>query len=126
MERARRVLVLAEDLMVRSRIEAAAPDACELVFADNASVFEEQLNRPPDLILVGMTATRLPWADLIRAARQSPAAQSVPILAFGPHMNLGLRARALEAGANRVIANSALMNALPGLLRGETPRESDE
>jgi len=125
-EGARRVVVLAEDLMVRSRIEAAAPAEAALVFPGSRSEFEAQLDPPPDLILVGLTATRLPWADLIQVARGHPTAQNVTVLAFGPHKDLELRARALEAGATRVIANSALMIALPELLRGETYSASED
>jgi DNA-binding response OmpR family regulator len=120
---ARRVVVVADDLMVRSRIEAAAPADAELSFPRSAAAFEAQLDPAPNLILVGMAATRLPWSDLIRAARANPASREAPVLAFGPHKNLELRSRALEAGADRVMANSALMLALPRLLRGEPPED---
>ena len=114
----RRVLVVADDLMIRSRIEAAAPPETRVVFAQDSADFAAQLQPPPDLILVGLAATRLPWADLLRTAR---ARVSTPIIAFGPHRDLELRQRALDAGVDRVLANSALMIALPGLLRGEIP-----
>jgi hypothetical protein len=106
--------------MVRSRIEAAAPVDTELVFPSSRDAFEAQLEPPPDLILVGLTATRLPWAELIQAVRGNLVTHNVPVLAFGPHRDLELRARAIDAGASRVLANSALMQALPGLLRGDT------
>jgi DNA-binding response OmpR family regulator len=112
--------------MVRSRIEASATPETELIFPRDAADFNEKLRPPPDLILVGMAATRLPWPELVRDARARSSTREVPILAFGPHMNLELRARALEAGVDRVLANSALMVALPGLLRGEAPPAQDE
>jgi hypothetical protein len=115
----RRVVALADDLMVRSRIEAAATDETQLVFPRSRAEFLAQLDPPADLILVGMAATRLPWVELICAARASRASRAVPIYAFGPHLDLVLRGRALEAGADRVLANSAFMLALPALLRGE-------
>ena len=124
MSPARRVVVVGDDLMVRSRIEAAAPEDGTLSFPRSAQDFAAQLDPPPDLIIVGMAATRLPWPDLIRAARANPASREVPVLAFGPHKNLELRSRALEAGAERVMANSALMLALPRLLRGEPPEDN--
>jgi hypothetical protein len=119
-------VVLADDLMVRSRIEAAAPHDLALLFPASRAEFEAQLDPPPDLILVGLTATRLPWAELIQAVRSSPAAREVAVLAFGPHRDLELRGQALEAGATRVLANSALMVALPRLLRGEEPDQAGE
>jgi hypothetical protein len=62
-----------------------------------------------------MAATRQPWPDLIRALKADPSISAF-VLAFGPHKDLDLRRRALEAGADRVIANSAFMTALPALL----------
>ena len=119
----RRVVALVDDFMVRSRIEAAATAETELSFPRSEAELVAQLEPPPDLILVGMAATRLPWADLVRAARARMVGHAVPILAFGPHKDLELRTRALEAGADRVLANSAVMLALPELLRGEVPEE---
>jgi DNA-binding NarL/FixJ family response regulator len=120
----RRVVALVDDLMVRSRIEAAAAGDAEVSFPRDADQLVARLDPPPDLILVGLAATRLPWPELIRAARQ--AAPTVPVIAFGPHRDLALRSRALEAGADRVLANSALMVALPELLRGRPLRASEQ
>jgi hypothetical protein len=127
----RRVLVVADDLMVRSRIEAAAGPAVELRFSRNLADFEAALTPLPDLLLVGLAATRQPWADLIQLARSRAAAGQLRILAFGPHLDLELRARALAAGAERVLANSALMLALPSILAGtdlpaERPTEAGQ
>jgi hypothetical protein len=127
----RRVLVVADDLMVRSRIEAAASPGVELYFSRNLADFEAALTPLPDLVLVGLAATRQPWADLIRLARSRATAGELRILAFGPHLDLELRARALAAGAERVLANSALMLALPSILAGTDlaaagPTEQDQ
>jgi len=116
----RRVVAIVDDLMLESRIETAAPDDIKLIFPRDAKEFKELLDPRPDLIVVSMTGTRLPWVELIQATRAHPLSRDVPILAFGPHMDLELRHGALEAGATRVYANSAFMMALPRLLRGET------
>jgi DNA-binding NarL/FixJ family response regulator len=118
----RRVVAVVDDLMVRSRIEAAAPPEVQLSFPRGRAELLGQLDPPPDLILVGMAATRQPWAELIRAAREHLSSRRVPVVAFGPHKNLALREQALAAGADRVLANSALMTGLPGLLGGEADR----
>ena len=110
--------MVADDLMVRSRLEAAAPADVELRFSRNAADFETALTPLPDLLLVGLSATRQPWADLIQLARSRAGADGLRILAFGPHRDLELRGRALAAGADRVLANSALMLALPVILAG--------
>src|SRR5437773_2572433 len=105
--------------MVRSRIEAAAGPEIRLHFVRDSADFAAQLDPPPELILVGLAATGQAWAELLPTVRLQPGGRDSPIVAFGPHLDLELRERALAAGADRVLANSALMQALPGLLRGE-------
>ena len=118
----RRVVALVDNLMVRSRIEASARGEVEVLFPDTRDEATQQLDPLPDLILVDMVTTKLPWVELIRAARARAGDQPLPIVAFGPHMDLELRDGALAAGADRVLANSAIMTALPGLLRGDPPK----
>lgn len=115
----RRVLAIVDDFMVRSRIEAAAGPETELRFTGGPDDLLAALDPPPDLILVGLAATRQDWAAQLSQVRAQPAGAAVPIVAFGPHRDLEARRRALAAGASRVLANSALMLALPALLRGE-------
>jgi hypothetical protein len=55
----------------------------------------------------------------IRGAKEA----GIAILAFGPHLDLDLRERALEAGAGQVVAKSKLTRSFPELvaqLLGET------
>jgi hypothetical protein len=117
--RRHRVLALVDDLMVRSRLEAAAGTSTELIFPVTTVEAVTYLEQPFDLVLIGMAATRLPWDELIAAHRVRHGPASAQIVAFGPHKDLALRERALRAGADRVLANSALMIALPRLLAGE-------
>ena len=122
------LLVLADDLMVRSRIDAASEMAGVDVryissFADVQAAMSETA---PRAVLVGMAATRRPWPDIVRQIRADDATAGLYVLAFGPHMNLELRARAVEAGADRVVANSAFMRLLPTLLVTPTAPAPDE
>ena len=112
------ILVLVDDLFVSSRIDAAAAaTGREVRYVRSPDDFRAALRAGrPALVLVGMAATRLPWADLIREAKADPATADAYVLAFGPHKDLTLRERALRAGADRVIANSAFVKALPTLL----------
>ena len=119
--RRRRVLALVDDLMVRSRLEAAAGPEIDLLFPASEAEAEALLREPPDLVLVGMAATSLPWERLLAGERDRGRPGPTQIIAFGPHKDLSLRERALRAGAHRVLANSAMMQALPGLLAGEPP-----
>lgn len=113
------IVVVVDDLFVRARIDAAAQaSGRQIRYARSSADFEAALGESPTAILVGMAATRLPWEDLIRRAKAGHPGPYV--LAFGPHKDLDLRRRALDAGADRVLANSAFVAALPTLLTAPT------
>jgi DNA-binding response OmpR family regulator len=72
----------------------------------------EQDERPA-LVIVNTATTGIDWEAAIRKAR----AAGYPVLAFGSHMDLEARARAIEAGAQRVVANSKFTSDMPGLVK---------
>jgi DNA-binding response OmpR family regulator len=72
----------------------------------------EQDERPA-LVIVNTATTGIDWQAAIRKAR----AAGYAVLAFGSHMDLDARARAIEAGAQRVVANSKFASDMPGLVR---------
>ena len=72
----------------------------------------EQDERPA-LIIVNTATTGVDWEAAIREAR----AAGYAVLAFGSHMDLEARARAIEAGAQRVVANSKFTSDMPGLVK---------
>jgi hypothetical protein len=53
------------------------------------------------------------WEAAIRQARK----HAFPVLAFGSHMDLEARAKALQAGAQRVVANSKFTSDMPSLVQ---------
>jgi PleD family two-component response regulator len=112
------LLAIVDDLFVRSRIDAAAGVAgVEVRYVSAAQEIGAAVaERPVRALLVGMAATRRPWPEIVRQARAEPATAGLYVLAFGPHKNLDLRAKALEAGVDRVVANSAFTRLLPTLL----------
>ncbi|HYU17785.1 MAG TPA: hypothetical protein VEQ11_03740 [Chloroflexota bacterium] len=124
----RPILALVDDLFVSARIDAAAR-ACgrDVRYVRSAADFRSALrdSRPAAVILVGMAASRLPWDRLVREVKAHRATATTYVLAFGPHKDLELRQKALEAGADRVIANSAFVKALPALL-GAPDSEIDD
>jgi len=67
----------------------------------------------PALVIVNTATTGVDWEAAIRKAR----AAGYPVLAFGSHMDLEARARAIEAGAQRVVANSKFTSDMPGLVK---------
>ncbi|HLJ33595.1 MAG TPA: hypothetical protein VKU38_08090 [Ktedonobacteraceae bacterium] len=67
----------------------------------------------PALVIIDTATAGVDWEAAIRRAR----AQHIPVLAFGSHMDLEARARALQAGAQRVVANSKFSSDMPGLVQ---------
>jgi hypothetical protein len=122
------LLAIVDDLFVRSRIDAGAGVAGVEVryvgsFDEIRAAVAEQ---PVRAVLVGMAATRRPWPDIVKQARSDDATRGLYVLAFGPHKNLGLRSQALDAGVDRVVANSAFTRLLPTLLATPTADVPDE
>jgi len=52
--------------------------------------------------------------ELVQARRLPPHA---PVVGYGPHADLELRRRALEAGCDAVVARSAVANNMSSLLQ---------
>lgn len=70
----------------------------------------------PALIFVELNSRSIPWADWIAAVKSAPATRRIPVIGFGPHTDLELRAQAVDAGCDIVVAKSRLLTALPDLI----------
>lgn len=77
------------------------------------AAFEQALANKPTLTIVNLATPGVDWEAAIRSAR----AQGLLVLAFGAHMDMEAMARARQAGANRVIANSKFANDMPGVVK---------
>ena len=81
------------------------------------AAFEQRLvtegDEKPALVIIN-TATA--GVDLEAAIRKASNAH-IPVLAFGSHMDLEARSKALQAGASRVVANSKFSTDMPGLVQ---------
>lgn len=71
----------------------------------------------PALIIVELNSQTLPWESWVVAAKTSPAIRRIPILAFGSHVDLELRQRALDAGCDEVVAKGRFTSAMLELLQ---------
>lgn len=67
----------------------------------------------PALVIVNSATTGIDWEGAIRQARSA----GLPVLVFGSHMDLDARRKAIEAGAQRVVANSKFSADMPGLVK---------
>ena len=67
----------------------------------------------PALVIVDIASKGVDWEAAIRTVRT----HGLPVLAFGSHMDLEARAKALQAGAQKVVANSKFAKDMPGLVQ---------
>ena len=67
----------------------------------------------PALVIVNIATVGVDWEEAIRQART----HGYTVLAFGSHMDLEARAKALQAGAQKVVANSKFTSDMPGLIQ---------
>jgi len=67
----------------------------------------------PALVIVNTATKGVDWEAAIRQAQTS----GITVLAFGSHMDLEARTKAIQAGAQRVVANSKFTSDMPGLVK---------
>jgi DNA-binding response OmpR family regulator len=112
------ILALVDELMMQSRVELAARAAgWRVQFAARPEeLWSLARAERPALLLVGATATRQPWEELVRTWKADAELSRVPVVAFGSHLDQGLRRRARAAGCDRMVANSVIATDFGGLL----------
>ena len=105
-----RVAAVISDLMLFSRIDAAAAaSGASLLRVDDPA--ELPSDEPFDLILVDWSARRPAWAEALQ--RRTTAR----VILFGRHTDLEAHAVAREAGLGPMWARSRLLGRLEDLLR---------
>jgi DNA-binding response OmpR family regulator len=113
-----RILALEKDLFFAVKMrDTLRHHDMEVKTVRNLQAFEEGLSatgiEKPALVIVNTATTGVDWETAIRQARSA----GVKVLAFGSHMDLEARAKALEAGAQRVVANSKFTSDMPELVK---------
>jgi DNA-binding response OmpR family regulator len=105
-----RVAAVVDDLMLYSRIDAAASAAgASLVRVDDPSSI---LAADLDLVLVDWSARDASWTDALRALRDA----GTRVVLFGRHTDLEAHAAARNAGLGPMWARSKLVTQLPALV----------
>lgn len=122
------VVALVADLLFASRIRGAAAAAgVEAIVVRTAEeLIRESRARRPRWILVDLDARVADAVGAIAAVRAEANRSGSRILAFGAHVDREALRSALAAGADRVLARSAFVRDLPGLLRGTDVAGSDD
>src|SRR5437667_11564163 len=114
----KQILALEKDLFFSVKIrDTLRHHDMEVTIARTLPAFQQALaatgDKVPALVIVDTATTGVDWEAAIREAR----ARDFPVLAFGSHMDLEARAKALAAGAQRVVANSKFTSDMPGLVQ---------
>ncbi|HEX7171846.1 MAG TPA: hypothetical protein VF365_04455 [Candidatus Limnocylindria bacterium] len=117
-----RVGAVIEDLMLFSRIDAAAVDAGAslLRVGDPAELVADE---PFDLVLVDWSARRRDWAHVLARLRDRTAAR---VILFGRHTDLEAHASARAAGLGPMWARSKLVSELSSLLASKGVRSTTD
>ena len=112
------ILALEKDLFFAVKIrDTLRHYDMNVITLRSPNAFEQRLLSPteeqPALVIVNTATVGVDWEAVIRLARQ----HDLPVLAFGSHMDLDARQRALQAGAQKVVANSKFSSDMPGLVQ---------
>lgn len=110
------VVLVVNDLMFLPRLEdnlrylgyqpITATDETQLTLA---------LFKSPVLVIIDLFSRSVDWNSLIKLIKKSKAGP-VPILGFGPHIDLALRDAALAAGCEAVVGRGAIVSHLAHLV----------
>jgi CheY-like chemotaxis protein len=65
------------------------------------------------------------WQSVVRALKADPQTAAIPVLAFGPHVDVATSRSAVAAGVDRLVTRGKLARELPELLRQLTQPSSD-
>jgi DNA-binding response OmpR family regulator len=108
------ILALEKDLFFSVKMrDTLRHHDMDVTIVRTLAAFEQRLDESAArLVIVNTASVGVDWEAAIRAAR----AHNLPVLAFGSHMDLDARAKALQAGAQRVVANSKFTSDMPGLV----------
>lgn len=112
------VLVLATDLLFATRIsDAVRAQGGEPLLVASAEELRRGIDRWPALMLLDLHALPLEqWGDEVRRAKTSPQSRSIPVFAFGSHVQADLLHEARAAGCDHVWARSRFVAELPQII----------
>lgn len=112
-----RLVAIIPNLMFATRVEdvARALEVDVLNPIDLAD-FLAALRDGARLAIVDSSTQHVPWMEWVRAAKDDPDTEAVPIIAFGSHVDVALRDRSLDAGVDRYMARSNFVDGLPEIV----------
>jgi CheY-like chemotaxis protein len=112
-----RIVAVVNDLMFGSKIRAAARQHdIPITFARSSAALHEHAAHAA-LLLLDLNTRWLDAATEIRALKTNAATRHARIIAFGSHVDSDALIAAKEAGADRVMANSAFVKEMGSLIQ---------
>ena len=121
------LVMLVPNLMFATRIEDAARALHTAVVSppDRASFLNALLDGVR-LVLIDANSLDPAWLEWVSAAKDNPASEIVPVIAFGSHTDLPLRDRCLNAGVDRYMARSNFVDGLPEIIAAAVRETTDD
>ena len=112
------VVLIIDDLMFLPQLdEALRTQGYHPIVATNNDDLSRALFTAPVLVIVDLFSQSFDWEPLVRLIKgPGKKAAHVPVVGFGPHVDLELRERALAAGCVAVVGRSAIMRQLSHLV----------
>lgn len=118
MKAIRKVVAVLDDLFFTVKIMDAAKRAgLEIVFVKDEVRVLELARESPTLILFDLNTKAVDAVKLIRKLKHHPETKHISLLGFVSHVQVELKQRAQEAGADVVLARSTFSTSLPSILR---------
>ena len=109
----RGVLLIVSDLLFQSRVrEQASALGFEVSLAETDAAVRDALTPVPALVVLDLHIGGVDWRQAVARVKE----QGVPVLAFGRHTETELLRSAREAGCDRVVPRSTLVEELPQLI----------
>ncbi len=109
------ILALSPELITTVRVESGVQRlGGQLRVAETEDAFLQQLSSAPALAVIDLGEQWVDIMSLVEACRRA----RVPVLAFGPHADLGRQRDALQAGVDFVYPRSKFMADPTACMRG--------
>jgi predicted metal-dependent hydrolase len=112
-----RLVSIVPNLMFATRVEDVARAlGANVVNPIDLADFLAALRDGARLVIVDSSTQHVPWMEWVRAAKDDPDTEAVPIIAFGSHVDVELRNRSLGAGVDRYMARSNFVDGMPEII----------
>ena len=102
------------------------PRPGELLHGQGGALFEKLAGWQPDLLIFDLGNDNVPWREWIAAIKSSPATRRIPVLCYGPHVDVETMEAARDLGADAVVARSRFTSALPELIQKHAVTRDDD